>query len=66
MTGVITEIMPSKGFGFIRDTENVSRFFHVKEVVPPSAFDHLFVGKQVSFTPQDAEKGPRAIDVTPC
>ncbi len=52
-----------KGFGFIkRDGEEKDLFFHSNGLVDV-AFDDLKVGDAVSFEVEQAEKGPRAVNV---
>ncbi len=52
-----------KGFGFIkRDGEEKDLFFHSNGLVDV-AFDDLKVGDTVSFEVEQAEKGPRAVNV---
>lgn len=60
MTGVVTKVILSKGYGFIRDSEGMSRFFHQRAVVDPMLFDRLHEGLHVRFIPtQDGEKDNR-------
>lgn len=70
MTGVIINILLNKGFGFIRGTEDgQSRFFHVSNVKPITAFESMHVGMQVEFTPFMTDNGKgngfRALEVRP-
>jgi len=54
MRGVITAVVHSRGFAFVRgDEDHVSRFLHAKWVEPPIDFDTLFVGQPVEFKPDD-------------
>lgn len=49
-------------FGFIRDNEDNSRFFH-KSFVKGVDFDALEIGDRVEFTPFVGPRGRRAEDV---
>ena len=61
-TGTIAGLT-DKGFGFIkREGEEKDLFFHSQGLVDV-AFDDLQVGDTVSFEVEQAEKGPRAINV---
>ena len=51
--GVIIQIIPNKGFGFIRGDDDYTRYFHAKDVIPIRAFDKMFIGQRVKFTPID-------------
>ena len=69
MTGVITRMIPNRGFGFIRGTDHRSYFMHCRNVLPnEAAFDLLHEGQKVEFLATDS--GPdntlRAKEVTAC
>ncbi len=64
MTGVITRLMPGKGYGFVRGNDRVSRFFHCRDVIPSEAFDTMHVGQAVEFEAVTIPKGARALQVT--
>lgn len=57
MTGTVTRVLLSKGFGFIRGEDGVSRFFHAKSVVLPTLFDLMHEGQTVEFTEATDETG---------
>jgi cold shock protein len=61
VNGTIIRLVGDKGFGFIRGTDGVERFFHRSELRgaswPPDEKD------PVTFDHEDAEKGPRAVNV---
>ena len=66
MHGVVTKVIFSRGFGFIRGEDGLSRFFHQRAVVDARAFDLMHEGQPVLFTP--TEDGPsdnrlRAVEV---
>lgn len=66
MRGVVTKVILSRGFGFIRDAAGMSRFFHKRAVVDPRAFDLMHEGQLVQFTPDDTgdkDNGLKALDV---
>lgn len=64
MEGTIIRLMPTKGFGFLRDPHGNTRFFHVKECIGGTAlFDFLREGEAVDFEPCVGQKGLRATNV---
>ena len=63
MTGVIVNILLNQGFGFVRGVDNVQRFFHRLNFIPPEAFDHLRAGQGVTFDSVQHPKGLRAVNV---
>lgn len=62
MKGIITNVFLDKGFAFVRGEDGVSRFIHAKAVAK-GMFDTLQKGKNVEFTPEIGDRGPRAVDV---
>lgn len=69
MSGVVTRVFLTKGYGFLRGRDGVSRFIHASEVKPMSAFDHMHEGQAVEFEPSDdgpsdKGEGKRAVRVT--
>lgn len=68
MKGTITAIKRTKGFGFILDEENRSRFFHANGVAG-GAFETLQEGTDVEFEPYQQtgakDNGLRARNVKP-
>lgn len=63
LTGVIKKLN-EKGFGFITPegaTKDV--FFHRNDLVGAD-FNGLSEGQKVTFSKEDSEKGPRAVNVT--
>lgn len=61
--GEVIELQSERGFGFIRDENGQSRFFHAQAVEAGWAFEEFAVGDRVSFEPADSNKGPRALQV---
>lgn len=59
-----------RGFGFLRDSEGISRFFEAREVKPLVDFDRLREGDIVEFIPTKANvqkgNGLRAAEVRKC
>jgi cold shock CspA family protein len=51
MRGTVIRLLPNKGFGFVRDSENRTRFIHAKEFTVPGTFDQLQVGYVLEFEP---------------
>lgn len=60
MEGTIKRL--KEGFGFIRGTDGVERFFH-RSVLENESFPNLVEGQAVTFEPDRGEKGPRAVNV---
>jgi CspA family cold shock protein len=59
MDGVIKKLMADKGFGFIRGTDGVERFFHRQDCESP--FEEMEEGRSVTFAEgRPGPKGPRA------
>ncbi len=62
MTGVIKNVYPEKGFGFIKGEDKVSYFFH-RSALKNAKLEDLGVGEEVTFEESEGSKGPRAEDV---
>lgn len=56
MTGTVIRVFLNNGFGFIRDSEGMSRFFYCREVRPLEAFDRMHEGQQVTFMPSSFDE----------
>lgn len=57
MTGTVIRVYLNKGYGFIRGGDGQSRFFHVSDVNPATAFDRMHDGQGVEFTPAENVTG---------
>ena len=64
MKGTIKRIIRVRGFGFIRTSDGQDVFFH-RNGLQQMDFDGLKGGETVEFEVEQAEKGPRAINVRP-
>jgi CspA family cold shock protein len=62
MTGTIATIRIDKGFGFIKDHEGKSYFFH-QSAIYGEGLEDLRVGDSVEYDVVDGPKGPRAENV---
>ena len=51
MEGVVTKMVPTRGFGFVQGRDNIIRFFHARNVVPISDYDVMEQGTNVTFEP---------------
>lgn len=60
MEGKVKWFSQEKGFGFIYGDDEIERFFHIRDV---KGGDLPSNGDIVSFSHQDAKKGPRASDI---
>lgn len=71
MTGIVTQIQPLKGYGFVKgEADGLSRFFNAADVEPPRDFDLLGKGCEVRFEPATGDpskgNGLRAVKVAKC
>lgn len=65
MIGTIKTLTKDRGFGFIRADDGHDYFFHQSELRGGLTFAQLKEGQRISFEPRQAEKGPRAAEITP-
>jgi CspA family cold shock protein len=63
MRGQIARVVMDKGFGFIKGSDGVERFFHRSSVLNVT-FEELREGQEVEFEHEHGDKGPRANQVT--
>jgi cold shock CspA family protein len=74
MKGAITNYIDEKGYGFIKDENGESRFFHISKVKDNAKFLGNIIAYYysdfedrdcfiVNFTPSTGPKGPTAIDI---
>ena len=64
MLGTIKKVVRDKGFGFILTSDAKDVFFH-RNGLQGMDFEGLKGGETVEFEVEQAEKGPRAINVRP-
>lgn len=64
MKGTIKSTIPEKEFGFIAPEDGSKDVFFHKTSLVGVQFSDLKVGDAVSFEVEQAEKGPRAVNVT--
>jgi CspA family cold shock protein len=63
-TGTVTNIVVSRGFGFIRrDGGKGDAFFHFKSVDDGLPFDETLLERRVRFDVQTSDRGLRAVNV---
>ncbi len=62
-TGQIVRKVEERGFGFIRPASGPDVFFHMTGLSDGLKFENLQVDDEVTFETEEAEKGPRAINV---
>lgn len=55
MTGIITRMLTTRGFGFVKGDDGLEYFMHAKDVDERQAWEQLAKGQHVEFTP--AENG---------
>lgn len=63
MTGTIIRLNSDRGFGFIRGTDRLDYFFHMRDLNPGLTFDNQLLERRVEFNPISCDRGPRAGDV---
>ena len=63
--GVIRDLFPHQGYGFIVDN-NGSDYYFNSDHVNNNKFDSLKVGQTISFTQQHTPKGLQARKIKPC
>jgi len=59
MRGTVIRLLPNKGYGFVRDQEGRTRFFHAKAFVNPNDFDLVMEGFVLEFSPAVNVDGER-------
>jgi cold shock CspA family protein len=59
LDGVVQQVFPERGFGFIRTRYGLDFFFHLSGLIGCRMQD-LRIGAQVTFLPTRPPKGPRA------
>ncbi|MGD6834543.1 cold-shock protein [Sutcliffiella halmapala] len=60
MKGRVTKFFQDKGFGFIKDENGDSRFFHVSNI---KGYDEILEGSIVRYEPGESKKGLLATNV---
>ena len=53
MKGIITRLLPGKGYGFVCGDDQITRFMSCNSVVPKSDFDLMRAGMNVEFVSVD-------------
>jgi cold shock CspA family protein len=61
MKGKVGRLFQDKGYGFIKDENGESRFFHISNI---KGFDEIFEGAIVKFKPNQNSKGLQATEIT--
>ena len=62
-TGKINELIRSRGFGFIDDTDGRRLFFHQSGLLGVT-FGALAGDEKVEFEVENTPKGPRAVNIS--
>ncbi len=60
--GIVKWFNDSKGFGFIQQESGPDVFAHFREIAS-SGFKTLHEGQQVSFSIEQGQKGPNAVNI---
>jgi CspA family cold shock protein len=64
-TGTVKWFSDDKGFGFITPDEGGKDLFVHHTGIAGDGFRSLTEGAKVSYDPQEGDKGPKAVNVTP-
>lgn len=51
MTGIITRMLTTKGFGFVKGEDGCEYFMHAKDIDIDQRWEQLEKGQRVTFTP---------------
>jgi cold shock protein len=62
VTGTVKWFNETKGFGFIQQESGPDVFAHFREIAS-SGFKTLYEGQQVSFSIEQGQKGPNAVNI---
>ena len=62
--GVVSQLFPARGYGFIRTAEEQEVYFH-RDTLHNLTFEELHDGLAVEFEIEQGEKGPQAARVYP-
>lgn len=65
LTGKVKKIVGDKGFGFLTPSTGGKDLFFHRSACANRCFDDLEEGQEVTYEPEESEKGPRAVSVTP-
>lgn len=65
MNGTIKRLSADRGFGFIQGEDGKDYFFHQSDLRGGLSFAQLKEGQRVAFEPRQAERGPRAAEISP-
>jgi len=60
---VVEKVFGDEGYGFIRTVDDDRQFYFHRNSVLHDDFERLTVGTEVSFVPEQGEKGPQASSV---
>jgi CspA family cold shock protein len=64
MTGTVRRFNAERGFGFITGEDEQTYFVHQTKILM-SGYRTLEIGQKVTFDPDETDRGPQAINVTP-
>ncbi|MBE9080325.1 HPF/RaiA family ribosome-associated protein [Romeria aff. gracilis LEGE 07310] len=62
VTGIITQLFPEEGYGFLKTLEGQEIYFHRNSVLQ-NDYDRLAIGTGVHFFVEEGEEGPQASTV---
>jgi len=62
MRGTVIRLIPNKGYGFVRDQQGRTRFFHAKAFTNSGDFDLVMEGFKLEFDPTAHEDGKLRCD----
>lgn len=64
-TGTVKWFNDDKGFGFVTPDDNGKDLFVHHSGIAIDGFKSLAEGAKVSYTAEEGDKGPKAVNVTP-
>jgi ribosomal subunit interface protein len=61
--GIVEKLFAEEGYGFIRTLEEDRQLYFHRNSVLHDDFEHLAIGMEVRFTPEQGEQGPQATSI---
>jgi cold shock CspA family protein len=61
--GIVEKVFADEGYGFIRTLEEDRQLYFHRNSVLHDDFEHLAIGMEVRFTPEQGEQGPQATSI---
>ena len=61
--GIVEKVFADEGYGFLRTLDEDRQLYFHRNSVLHDDFEHLAVGMEVRFTPEQGEQGPQATSI---